>query len=311
MKLVLGRKIREAREKQKLTREMICEDESKITVRQLVRIESGESIPTLTKLIFIANKLNLSLNHFIDEPHIKLPKEYIILKNKIIKQTIYKDPTRAEKINLLFDQIYENFYDYIGESEQVVIDVLRATTDILVFENIQFESGLLNEYLQQSLIKQELVEIDFLLIYLYLLYTSGKNTFYKMTNMTNEVLRKIISNSSCSNDSNAYLAIRVHIFALHFLSELKDYETYKQLLDISKTISEENQEFQKKPILQMMEAKYLLFHLSETEKAKEMYGVAAKTAMLLGDEIAHDQILLEMEKDLNIFETNQQLIVYV
>lgn len=33
MKLVLGRKIREAREKQKLTREMICEDESKITVR--------------------------------------------------------------------------------------------------------------------------------------------------------------------------------------------------------------------------------------------------------------------------------------
>ena len=305
MKLVLGRKIREAREKQKLTREMICEDESKITVRQLVRIESGESIPTLTKLIFIANKLNLSLNHFIDESHIKLPKEYIILKNKIIKQTIYKDPTRAEKINLLFDQIYENFYDYIGESEQVVIDVLRATTDILVFENIQFESGLLKEYLQQSLIKQELVEIDFLLIYLYLLYTSGKNTFYKMTNLTNEVLRKIISNSSCSNDSNAYLAIRVHIFALHFLSELKDYETYKQLLDISKAISEENQEFQKKPILQMMEAKYLLFHLRDIEKAKEMYGVAAKTAMLLGDGIAHDQILLEMEKDLNIFETNQ------
>ena len=53
----------------------------------------------------------------------------------------------------------------------------------------------------------------------------------------------------------------------------------------------------------MMEAKYLLFHVSDTEKAKVMYRVAAKTAMLLGDNIAHDQILLEMEKDLKFYES--------
>lgn len=303
MKLSLGRKIRAAREKQKLTREMVCEDESNITIRQLARIETGKSLPTLTKLTFLADKLNISLNYLMDDSYIELSKEYIILKNKIIKQTIYKDPTRVEKINLLFDQMYGEFYDSIGESEQVVIDVLRATTDVLVFENIQFESGLLKEYLQQSLIKQELIEIDFLLIYLYLLYTYGKSTSYKMTSTTNKVLKKIISNSNYSNDLNAYLAIRVHIFALHFLSELKDYETYKKLLDISKMISEENQEFQKKPILQMMEAKYLLFHLSDIEKAKETYVVGAQTAMLLGDNIAHDQILLEMDKDFKLFET--------
>ena len=34
-----------------------------------------------------------------------------------------------------------------------------------------------------------------------------------------------------------------------------------------------------------------------------MYRVAAKTAMLLGDNIAHDQILLEMEKDLKFYES--------
>lgn len=219
-----------------------------------------------------------------------------------MKQTLYKDSARTEKVNLLFDQIYEEFYDQISEAEQVVVDVLRATTDVLVFENIQFESGLLKEYLQQTLLKDKLSEIDFLLIYLHLLYIYGKDTFYETTN-TIAVLKKLINNPKCSNDSNHYLAIRVHVVALNFLSEMKDYATYKQLLDISKTISEENQEFQKKPILQMMEAKYLLFHLSDIEKAKEMYGVAAKTAMLLGDEIAHNQILLEMEKDQILYES--------
>ncbi|GGI65429.1 helix-turn-helix domain-containing protein [Enterococcus alcedinis] len=298
MKSNLGRKIRLARENQKLTREMVCEDESNITIRQLARIESGASLPTLTRLTFLANKLNLSLSYLIDESYITVPKEYLLLKNKIMKQTMYKDPTRIERVNLLFDQMYDKFYDRISEEEQLTIDILRATTDILVFNNIQFESGLLKEYFPQMLLKKELRELDFLLIYLYLLYTYGKSTSYKLTSTTNEVLQKIINNSNNSNDSNAYLAIRVHIFALHFLSKLKDYETYKQLLDISKTISEENQEFQKKPILQMMEGKYLLFHMGDIKKAKEMYRIAAKTARLLGDNIAHDHILLEMEKDL-------------
>lgn len=302
MKTSIGKKIRWARETQTLTREMVCEDESEITVRQLARIESGESLPTLTKLVFLAKKLDISLNSLIDDSYIETPKEYVVLKNKIMKQTLYKDSARTEKVNLLFDQIYEEFYDQISEAEQVVVDVLRATTDVLVFENIQFESGLLKEYLQQTLLKDKLSEIDFLLIYLHLLYIYGKDTFYETTN-TIAVLKKLINNPKCSNDSNHYLAIRVHVVALNFLSEMKDYATYKQLLDISKTISEENQEFQKKPILQMMEAKYLLFHLSDIEKAKEMYGVAAKTAMLLGDEIAHNQILLEMEKDQILYES--------
>lgn len=302
MKSILGRKIRLARENQEFTREMVCEDESNITIRQLARIESGQSLPTVTKLTFLANKLKLSLDYLIDESYIELPKEYLLLKNKIMKQTMYKDPTRVEKVNLLFDQMYDEFYDNISEDEQLTIDILRATTDIVVFNNLQFESGLLKEYFPQMLLQKELRELDFLLIYLYFFYIFGKDKAYKNTNTTKQAINKLVNNSDYSNDSNAYLSIKIHIIALNFLLELKDYDTYKQLLDISKVISEENQEFQKKPILQMMEAKYRLFHVSETEKAKEMYRIAAKTAMMLGDNIAHDSILLEMEKDLKLFE---------
>lgn len=80
MKLELGRKIRLAREKRELTREMVCEDESHITIRQLARIETGKSLPTLTKLTFLADKLNISLNYLVNDSYIELPKEYITLK---------------------------------------------------------------------------------------------------------------------------------------------------------------------------------------------------------------------------------------
>ena len=101
MKTSLGKKIRRARETQTLTREMVCEDESEITVRQLARIESGESLPNLTKLVFLAKKLDISLNSLIDDSYIETPKEYVVLKNKIMKQTLYKDSARTEKVNLL------------------------------------------------------------------------------------------------------------------------------------------------------------------------------------------------------------------
>ena len=33
-----------------MTREVLCNDESELTVRQLVRIEKGESLPSLKKI---------------------------------------------------------------------------------------------------------------------------------------------------------------------------------------------------------------------------------------------------------------------
>ncbi|WP_420857193.1 hypothetical protein [Vagococcus lutrae] len=55
----------------------------------------------------------------IDDNSLENPKEYSVLKNKIIKQTIYNN-NRLEIINSYFDQIYEKFYDILSEEEQPV-----------------------------------------------------------------------------------------------------------------------------------------------------------------------------------------------
>ena len=85
IKKEVGKRIRMLREMKHLTRETICDDETEITVRQLVRIESGQSSPSLSKVEYIAYKLGCPISHIVDMDHMILPSEYLILKDKLIK----------------------------------------------------------------------------------------------------------------------------------------------------------------------------------------------------------------------------------
>ena len=67
LKVAIGKKIRELREQRKMTRELLCEDETRLTVRQLARIEAGDSIPSLLTLEFIAQQLRIELYQIIKE----------------------------------------------------------------------------------------------------------------------------------------------------------------------------------------------------------------------------------------------------
>ena len=62
LKVAIGKKIRELREQRKMTRELLCEDETRLTVRQLARIEAGDSIPSL-----LALELHIEMYQIIKE----------------------------------------------------------------------------------------------------------------------------------------------------------------------------------------------------------------------------------------------------
>ena len=67
LKVAIGKKIRELREQRKMTRELLCEDETRLTVRQLARIEAGDSIPSLLTLEFIAQQVRIEMYQIIKE----------------------------------------------------------------------------------------------------------------------------------------------------------------------------------------------------------------------------------------------------
>ena len=68
--LDFGKRIERMRLAQKISRQEFCGDESELSVRQLIRIERGESRPTLTKLKYIANRLGIEA---VSYTHLTLP----------------------------------------------------------------------------------------------------------------------------------------------------------------------------------------------------------------------------------------------
>ena len=75
-----GKKIKSLRLEKGLTKEAVCLDESQLSTRQLTRIESGQSTPTLNKAVYIAGRLGVTLGYLTDGENVELPSRYKELK---------------------------------------------------------------------------------------------------------------------------------------------------------------------------------------------------------------------------------------
>ena len=88
IKIEIGKRIREERERQGLTREHVCDTEEELTVKQLMRIELGRSLPTIVKLQYISDKLGVSLNFLLGETKLDIPEDYYHAKYKLMKSPV-------------------------------------------------------------------------------------------------------------------------------------------------------------------------------------------------------------------------------
>ncbi|CVO42388.1 transcriptional regulator [Streptococcus pneumoniae] len=91
-----GEKIKRLRLAKKISRSEFCGDESELSIRQLIRIENGESRPTLTKLKYIAERLGVE-DYKLMPSYIELDKEYLELKYFLMRTLTYEDETIAQK----------------------------------------------------------------------------------------------------------------------------------------------------------------------------------------------------------------------
>ena len=69
----IGLRIKTERENQQMSREVLCLDGKELTVRQLIRIEKGESLPSLDKLSYVAKRLGKSMADLLDYDRIEIP----------------------------------------------------------------------------------------------------------------------------------------------------------------------------------------------------------------------------------------------
>ncbi|HEL1032966.1 TPA: helix-turn-helix domain-containing protein [Streptococcus equi subsp. zooepidemicus] len=290
IKIEVGKRIRTARLDKGFTQIDICDDESELTIRQLARIENGQAMITLPKIIFLSEKLGIPVQDLIDEK-IEIPKRYLELKNKLIKSHTYGDKERIRHHESMFNEIYEEFYDNLPEEEQLLVEVLQVRLDVFSSRNSEFGISLLEEYFHQILKKKYHNYNDLLIIDLYLFCCAvglEDKTYF------DDLSQKVLSYIDYSDFERIYVLEKI------LLSILIQVEPEKYLLytKVFREIMETTNNFQHKPAIYAFEAKYYLQVRKDVEKTIELYDKSIMFARMLNDSVLVSNLEKEKLEDL-------------
>ncbi|HHD5525112.1 transcriptional regulator Rgg4/ComR [Streptococcus pyogenes] len=298
-----GGKVKVLRLEKRISREDLCGDESELSVRQLARIELGQSIPSLSKVIFIAKALNVSVGYLTDGADLELPKRYKELKYLILRTPTYMDDGKLQVREEQFDEIFEDYYDKLPEEEKIIIDCLQATLDTLLSENANFGIDLLQEYFNQIKTKVRFRQNDLILLELYLAYLD-------IEGMDGQYSDKIFYDSLLDNLSGQFeqfeldelFIVNKIIIDISSLS-LKNnrLDNLEKAIEMSQKIMAKIQDWNRMPILKLIEWKYFLIKQKDIIKAEQSFMKACLFAQMTADQYLENKLIQEWEKDVKSY----------
>lgn len=293
-KCLLGKRVRHLREDLNLSREKFCEI-IEISDRQLKRIESGESSPTLETMNKIAQGLKRPISYFVDEERLKLPLKYLELKDRLIRLPTYESPNRISAFAMSLEEIYLKYYDNLPEEEQLCISIVRSIKDVHFEKKISFGQDILEEYFAGVMKKKTFSLNDLLILRLY--FNSAFFSPLKDSNYEN-ILKRLYLQSESASGLDAAVILRIFIDAIGMFTEYEEYQLLNEPIQYSNRLMEKIEDFHQKPIIEMIEGKYWLFVKGDVEKAKDKYKVGSLLASMHKSEFLAQKISEEWEQDL-------------
>ena len=296
IKIEIGKRIREERERQGLTREHVCDTEEELTVKQLMRIELGRSLPTIVKLQYISDKLGVSLNYLLGETKLDIPEDYYQAKYKLMKSPVYGDLERIKKKLKDIEELYDNYIDVLPEDELLAIDLIERTLNFMISEEESLIESVFEDYLVQALKKEAYSLNDLLLIS----YYAFRCQDYDYDKERIEKFRRKLINQELQGEElfnveliGALSAI-AGIYVMHH-----DYKEMKSVVDKMYVLIDKTLQQAYKPAVLVFEAKYYLFYENNRDKATELYNTATVLAEAFGDQVFIKNLKMEMENDLD------------
>ena len=296
IKIEIGKRIREERERLGLTREQVCDTEEELTVKQLMRIELGRSLPTIVKLQYISDKLGVSLNFLLGETKLDIPEDYYQAKYKLMKSPVYGDSERIKKKLQDIEDLYDNYIDILPEDELLTIDIIERTLNFISEEKKEdLVEIVFEDYLNQVLKKEEYTLNDLLLIKYYSVQCQGSS--YDKTTIEHfrmKLIKQRLQGDELSNvELLGALSAIAGIYVMHH-----DYKNMKTIVDKMYEVMHSIMQHSYQPGIAMLEAKYYLFYENNRDKATDLYNKAILLAEAFGDQVFIKN--LKIEKDLNI-----------
>lgn len=282
----LGDKVRLLREEKGLSRPVFCGDESELSVRKLVRIEKGEFRPTIKTLEYIAERLEIP-SYVLMLDYKELPKRYQELKYFLLHHPDYGDEELQEQKEEYFDEIFENFYDDLPRDEKMIVDCLQAIDEVRATDNEQYGIALLDESFEELWNQREFSFSDLLKIRLYFLCSYLENIKKGQLSISEQqklqlMFQKVCNNVENSSTDDLFLVRDVLFAGLGSCELLNDLELFKLAVEKLNWISEKTRDFQKQPIVLMVEWKYYI--QMDYETAKQKYEEAKMMARMFGNE---------------------------
>ena len=296
IKIEIGKRIREERERQGLTREQVCDTEEELTVKQLMRIELGRSLPTIVKLQYISDKLSVSLNYLLGETKLDIPEDYYKAKYKLMKSPVYGDSERIKKKLKDIEELYDNYIDVLPEDELLAIDLIERTLNFMISEEESLIESIFEDYLVQALKKEAYSLNDLLLISYYALrcqdYDYDKERIEKFRH---KLIKQELQGEELFNiELMGALTSIAGIYVMHH-----DYKDMKSVVDKLYEIMHSSMQHSYQPGITIFEAKYYLYYENNIEKATELYNTATVLAEAFGDQVFIQNLKMEINKDLN------------
>ena len=284
----IGLRIKTERERQQMSREVLCLDGAELTVRQLIRIEKGESLPSLDRLSYIAKRLGKNMTDLLDHDNITIPDEYYEMKNRLIKFPTYRNPERIKAKLALIEEVYEKFFELLPEEELLTLDILE---NILSFTN--WEESPKVEEIYEDLFEQvkrkkkfstnDLLVIDYYFFHLYGRKQYDKKLFERIVKrvLNQEIWTDDVYNIVLFNDLMAIAALKI------FHNSFSDFLT---VVDKALAVIEKSQFYSYKPNVFVLKAKYELLHKGNKKEAAENYDKAIMFASVLEDSVLEESI---------------------
>ena len=291
----LGEKVRILREEKGLSRPVFCGDESELSVRQLVRIEKGEFRPTIKTLEYIADRLDIP-SYVLMPDYKELPKRYQELKYFLLHHPDYGDKELQEQKEEYFDEIFECFYDDLPRDEKMIVDCLQAIDEVRATDNEQYGIALLDESFEELWNQREFSFSDLLKIRLYFLCSYLENIKKGQLSISEQqklqlMFQKVCNNVEKSGTDDLFLVRDVLFAGLGSCELLNDLELFKLAVEKLNWISEKTRDFQKQPIVLMVEWKYYI--QTDYETAKQKYEEAKMMARMFGNE----QLIVSLDNE--------------
>ena len=284
----IGLRIKTERERQQMSREVLCLDGAELTVRQLIRIEKGESLPSLDKLSYIAKRLGKNMTDLLDHDNITIPDEYYEMKNRLIKFPTYRNPERIKAKLALIEEVYEKFFELLPEEELLTLDILENILSFTSWEESPKVEEIYEDLFEQVKRKRKFSTNDLLVIDYYFFHLYGRKQYDKK--LFERIVKRVLNqeiwtddvyNIVLFNDLMAIAALKI------FHNSFSDFLT---VVDKALAVIEKSQFYSYKPRVFVLKAKYELLHKGNKKEAAENYDKAIMFASVLEDSVLEESI---------------------